>query len=97
MERGNVVRSPIDQVRQTGRDTAGVIFATPGRNDAIVAVARNPEATEEAEEELAEAVEAAVDAAEVDDVTQVDGVPSEEPPGEVPDGAPHESGTGDDE
>ncbi|SOC58188.1 DNA gyrase subunit A [Ornithinimicrobium cerasi] len=97
MERGNVVRSPIDQVRQTGRDTAGVIFATPGRNDSIVAVARNPEATEEAEEELAEAVEAVEESVAVDDASVVDGVPSEEPTGDDPDGAPHESGTGDDE
>ena len=44
MERGNVVRSAIDQVPAKGRDTEGVKFATPGRGDAIVAVARNPEA-----------------------------------------------------
>ncbi|WP_244932761.1 DNA gyrase subunit A [Ornithinicoccus hortensis] len=43
MERGNVVRSAIDQVRVTGRDTEGVRFATPAKGDAIVAVARNAE------------------------------------------------------
>ena len=43
MERGNVVRSSIDQVRVTGRDTAGVKFATPGKGDSIVAVAVNTE------------------------------------------------------
>ncbi|QFG67328.1 DNA gyrase subunit A [Ornithinimicrobium pratense] len=76
MERGNVVRSPIDQVRSTGRDTAGVIFATPGRNDSIVAVARNPEATAEVEEELEAAVaeaEAAEDLAEEQEELAVDG------------------------
>uniref|UniRef100_UPI0038996BBE DNA gyrase subunit A n=1 Tax=Ornithinicoccus halotolerans TaxID=1748220 RepID=UPI0038996BBE len=41
MERGNVVRSSVAQVRPTGRDTSGVRFAAPGRDDAIVAVARN--------------------------------------------------------
>nr|WP_268235345.1 DNA gyrase subunit A [Ornithinimicrobium tianjinense] len=52
MERGNVVRSRVggeNGVRVTGRDTQGVKFATPGKNDSIVAVARNPEATDEAE------------------------------------------------
>src|SRR5690606_14565458 len=37
MERGNVVRSSIDQVRVTGRHTAGVRFATLGKGDSIVA------------------------------------------------------------
>lgn len=56
MERGNVVRSAIDQVRVTGRDTAGVRFATPGKNDSIVAVAVNAESalSEEIEEILVE-------------------------------------------
>ena len=52
MERGNVVRSRVggeNGVRVTGRDTQGVKFAAPGSNDSIVAVARNPEATDEAE------------------------------------------------
>ena len=63
-ERGNVVRSAVggeNGVRVTGRDTQGVIFARPSQGDAIVAVARNPEAesTPEAEE-----LEAAVEEAE---------------------------------
>nr|WP_269813215.1 DNA gyrase subunit A [Ornithinimicrobium sediminis] len=94
MERGNVVRSAIDQVRVTGRDTAGVIFATPGKGDSIVAVARN------AESELAEAVEALEveqDAASEGD----DGVPSEArvSPDDAPErsDAPPEAGTGGDE
>ncbi len=43
MERGNIVRSKVNLVRHTGRSTQGVIFATPGKGDAIVAVARNVE------------------------------------------------------
>jgi DNA gyrase subunit A len=86
MERGNVVRSPIGQVRVTGRDTAGVIFATPGKNDSIVAVARNPEATAEAEEELETAVAEAEEVAGVDGADDVadatDAVPSEEAEGD---------------
>ncbi len=52
-ERGNIVRSRVDEVRLTGRNTMGVQFAKPGKNDAIVAVTRNPE------KEVEEAVEAA--------------------------------------
>ena len=58
-EKGNIVRSRVDEVRLTGRNTMGVQFAKPSRNDAIVAVARNPE--REVEEAL-EAAEDAVDA-----------------------------------
>ncbi|MBA2694842.1 MAG: DNA gyrase subunit A, partial [Actinobacteria bacterium] len=76
LERGNVVRSAIDQVRITGRDTAGVRFAAPAAGDAIVAVARN------AERELAEHVEALQ--ADTDELSQgagrADGVPSEQGP-----------------
>ena len=52
-ERGNIVRSRVDEVRLTGRNTAGVRFAKPGKNDAIVGVARNAEKV--VEEEVAEA------------------------------------------
>ena len=45
MEKGKIVRSPVADVRQTGRSTQGVIFATPDKGDAIVAVARNAEST----------------------------------------------------
>ncbi|WP_286966729.1 MULTISPECIES: DNA gyrase subunit A [Arsenicicoccus] len=53
MEKGRIVRSRVDEVRYTGRNTQGVTFANPGKNDAIVAVARNVERA--AEEELEEA------------------------------------------
>ena len=49
MEKGKVVRSRVDEVRRTGRNTMGVQFAKPDRGDAIVKVARNPE-PEDAEE-----------------------------------------------
>mgnify|MGYP001055820554 CR=1 FL=1 len=56
MERGNIVRTRVDQVGRTGRNTMGVSFATPSKNDSIVAVARNPERVV-AELEAAEASE----------------------------------------
>jgi DNA gyrase subunit A len=41
MEKGKIVRSRVDEVRRTGRNTMGVVFATPDKRDSIVAVARN--------------------------------------------------------
>ena len=49
------MRSRVDEVRLTGRNTMGVQFAKAGKNDAIVGVARNPEREVE---EAVEAVEA---------------------------------------
>ncbi len=43
MEKGKIVRSSVAEVNYTGRLTMGVKFATPDRDDAIVAVARNAE------------------------------------------------------
>ena len=43
MEKGKIVRSRVDEVRTTGRDTSGVKFAAPDAGDAIIAVAKNPE------------------------------------------------------
>jgi DNA gyrase subunit A len=43
MEKGKIVRSRVDEVRTTGRDTSGVRFAAPDTGDAIIAVAKNPE------------------------------------------------------
>ena len=55
------MRSRVDGVRLTGRNTMGVQFAKAGKNDAIVAIARNPE------REVEEAVEAVEDAALAED------------------------------
>ena len=43
MERGKIVRSAVNGVNQTGRNTQGVTFAKPDKNDRIIAVARNVE------------------------------------------------------
>ena len=59
MERGNIVRSRVDEVSRTGRNTMGVAFAAPNKNDSIVAVARNPERVVEEAVEAAEAGESA--------------------------------------
>ncbi|MFP3701838.1 hypothetical protein SB758_40820, partial [Burkholderia sp. SIMBA_013] len=43
MEGGKVVRSAVTGVPAKGRDTMGVIFAKPDKNDRIIEVARNGE------------------------------------------------------
>jgi DNA gyrase subunit A len=56
MEKGKIVRSRVDEVRPTGRDTSGVQLAKPDRGDSIIGVARSVE-------RLSEQVEAVADAA----------------------------------
>ena len=52
MEGGKVVRSSVAGVPAKGRDTMGVIFAKPDKNDRIIEVARNSERGLEGEESL---------------------------------------------
>jgi DNA gyrase subunit A len=63
MEKGKIVRSRVDGVRLTGRDTQGVRFATPDSGDAIIGVARSVEreVEEAADEAVAEATEEIVE------------------------------------
>ncbi|MCQ2000173.1 DNA gyrase subunit A [Arthrobacter zhaoxinii] len=61
MQGGKVVRSSVTGVPSKGRDTMGVIFAKPDKNDRIIAVARNSE-RDLAIEEDADASEAAASA-----------------------------------
>jgi DNA gyrase subunit A len=56
MEKGKIVRSRVDEVRPTGRDTSGVQLAKPDRGDSIIGIARSVE-------RLAEQIEAVADAA----------------------------------
>ncbi|MEX0913749.1 MAG: DNA gyrase C-terminal beta-propeller domain-containing protein, partial [Demequina sp.] len=57
MEGGKVVRSKVDQVPAKGRDTMGVVFAKPAKDDHIIGIARN------IERKLVEEVEAEEEAA----------------------------------
>ncbi len=47
---GGVIRTRVNGVRETGRDTMGVQLINLGKRDAVVGIARNAEAGEEAEE-----------------------------------------------
>jgi DNA gyrase subunit A len=75
MEGGKVVRSSVAGVPAKGRDTMGVIFAKPDKNDRIIEVARNSERGLEGEEAEATDPEnpAESPAAAVDDVTLAEG------------------------
>lgn len=47
MEKGRIVRSSVDQVTRTGRNTQGVTFARTGEGDRIIAVTLNVEGDED--------------------------------------------------
>ncbi|MEV6163609.1 DNA gyrase subunit A [Streptomyces sp. NPDC052052] len=47
---GGVIRTRVNEVRETGRDTMGVQLINLGKRDAVVGIARNAEADHEAEE-----------------------------------------------
>lgn len=78
MEGGKVVRSSVAGVPAKGRDTMGVIFAKPDKNDRIIEVARNSERGLEGEEAEATDPEnpAESPAAAGDDVTLAEGAGS---------------------
>lgn len=61
MEGGKVVRSSVAGVPAKGRDTMGVIFAKPDKNDRIIEVARNSERGLEDEESSGDDVTLAED------------------------------------
>jgi DNA gyrase subunit A len=86
-EKGNIVRSRVDEVRLTGRNTMGVQFAKAGRGDSIVAVARNPE--HEVEDEAdAEAGATAPEVVESDQSVSTVGDDNSDVADEVTDGVP---------
>ncbi|CAN7142862.1 DNA gyrase subunit A [Arthrobacter sp. LjRoot78] len=91
MEGGKVVRSSVAGVPAKGRDTMGVIFAKPDKNDRIIEVARNSERGLEGEETEATDPEnpAESPAAAGDDVTLAEGAGSHDGSAEA-DSAPAE-------
>jgi DNA gyrase subunit A len=66
MEGGKVVRSSVSGVPAKGRDTMGVIFAKPDKNDRIIEVARNSERGLEGEESPEDDVTLAEDTGSAD-------------------------------
>lgn len=78
MEGGKVVRSSVAGVPAKGRDTMGVIFAKPDKNDRIIEVARNSERGLEGEEAEATDPENPAESPAVagDDVTLAEGAGS---------------------
>ncbi|WP_129660648.1 DNA gyrase subunit A [Rothia uropygialis] len=54
MQSGKVARSLVSEVPAKGRDTMGVIFAKPGKNDRILSIARNQDKGIDEGQEIAE-------------------------------------------
>src|SRR5699024_8538468 len=69
MSKGKIVRSAVNEVSLTGRNTQGVTFARPDKGDRIIAVARNDESAEQADSDVPP---------QEDDAPGPDGVPSGE-------------------
>ncbi|GHG25466.1 DNA gyrase subunit A [Streptomyces zaomyceticus] len=61
---GGVIRTRVNEVRETGRDTMGVQLINLGKRDAVVGIARNAEAGGDDDVDDAEDVEGAVEASE---------------------------------
>jgi len=78
MESGKVMRSPVTEVPAKGRDTMGVIFSKPDKNDRIIGIARNVERHLDTEE-AAEGEEGEAPADAVVTETAADAVVTEAP------------------
>ncbi|MFJ5547133.1 DNA gyrase subunit A [Streptomyces sp. NPDC093225] len=72
---GGVIRTRVNEVRETGRDTMGVQLINLGKRDAVVGIARNAEAGQEADE-VDETEAAEGQAAEAQVTEAVEGVES---------------------
>ena len=76
MSGGKVVRSNVSEVPAKGRDTMGVIFAKPDKNDRIIGIARNTERGLEEDDEFEDDVETPAPAVgELENGQQHDEVP----------------------
>jgi DNA gyrase subunit A len=65
---GGVIRTRVNEVRETGRDTMGVQLINLGKRDAVVGIARNAEAGDDAEAAVAAVVGELDTAAEGDEL-----------------------------
>jgi DNA gyrase subunit A len=94
-ERGNIVRATTAGIARKGRNTQGVILVKPGKNDRVVAIARNPEKEEAA-------VVGDTDASGEDDGSGTGGVSEATAPSAPatvpgPDGVPSDETSGDED
>ena len=98
MEGGKVVRSSVAGVPAKGRDTMGVIFAKPDKNDRIIEVARNSERGLEGDESLEDDVTLAEEAGSPEgsagSATVAETAPAVEPEDASGDAEPNEDYTG---
>ncbi|MGX2995979.1 DNA gyrase subunit A [Streptomyces sp. JNUCC 64] len=81
---GGVIRTRVNEVRETGRDTMGVQLINLGKRDAVVGIARNAEAGREAEEVDGEDAEDGVSTDATADATGTTGADQGTDEGTVP-------------
>lgn len=90
---GGVIRTRVNEVRETGRDTMGVQLINLGKRDAVVGIARNAEAGSEDEDaDDADEIGGAEDAVEAseDVVVETEAVGTEAVEGTEPSAGEHE-------
>ncbi len=64
MKSGKVIRSNVAEVKRTGRNTQGVTFAKPDKNDEILSIARNEDKEDSEESAESASADAAASAAD---------------------------------
>ncbi|HEY5837360.1 DNA gyrase subunit A [Streptomyces sp.] len=81
---GGVIRTRVNEVRETGRDTMGVQLINLGKRDAVVGIARNAEAEDDPEAVIAMAVAAQHDTHEAQDTQNAQDTHDTSAEGETP-------------
>ncbi|WP_034500679.1 DNA gyrase C-terminal beta-propeller domain-containing protein, partial [Actinomyces sp. S6-Spd3] len=71
MESGNIVRSAVSEVPRTGRNTQGVTFARPSKDDRIIAITKNLESQLDDDSEAVDSGDEATATAEAQNATEV--------------------------
>lgn len=69
MKSGKVIRSNVDEVKRTGRNTQGVTLAKPDKGDEIISIARNEDTEDADTEQDAETSETQSESSQQDAVT----------------------------
>ena len=71
MESGNIVRSAVSEVPRTGRNTQGVTFARPSKDDRIIAITKNLESQLDDDSEAVDSGDEATATTEAQNATEV--------------------------
>lgn len=72
MKSGKVIRSDVNEVKRTGRNTQGVTLAKPDKGDEILSIARNTDTDDDEDDENAEDADANNDSADSKEANATD-------------------------